>query len=119
MSVRKLQAETRLVHLCDFCGKTEDEVEHLVVGPKVDICGLCIVLAGDIIKAQPEQEAAQPAAPVAMDRKTLQPRLVHLIAGLRRHQVEEAVELLLNYIDASGAQAAAATAEKCSDRTKG
>lgn len=32
-------------------------------------------------------------------RKVLEPRLVDLIAGLRRHQVEEAVGLLLDYID--------------------
>lgn len=35
-----------------------------------------------------------------MNREELEPRLIHLIAGLRRHQVEEAVFLLLNYIDA-------------------
>lgn len=35
----------------------------------------------------------------------LQPHLVNLITGLRRHQVEEAVALLLDYIDAGRAQA--------------
>jgi hypothetical protein len=34
-----------------------------------------------------------------MNRQELEPRLVHLIAGLRHHQVEEAVRLLLDYID--------------------
>jgi hypothetical protein len=38
-------------------------------------------------------------APYSAHRSTLQPRLVNLIAGLRRHQVEEAVRLLLDYID--------------------
>lgn len=32
-------------------------------------------------------------------RNLIQPRLVDLIAGLRRHQVEEAVQILLDYID--------------------
>lgn len=32
-------------------------------------------------------------------RQKLEPRLVHLIAGLRQHQVVEAVSLLLDYID--------------------
>lgn len=36
---------------------------------------------------------------MTLDRATLQPKLVHLIAGLRHHQVEEAVALLLDYID--------------------
>lgn len=35
----------------------------------------------------------------SMNRDWLQPRLVQLIAGLRKHQVEEAVQLLLDYID--------------------
>lgn len=39
------------------------------------------------------------SAPYSAHRSKLQPRLVHLIAGLRRHQVEEAVDLLLDYID--------------------
>lgn len=42
------------------------------------------------------------AAPV---REVLEPRLVDLIAGLRRHQVEEAVGLLLDYIDAQAGSA--------------
>lgn len=44
-------------------------------------------------------------------RKVLQPRLVELIAGLRRHQVEEAVQLLLDYIDNSTAAPAVADAD--------
>lgn len=34
-------------------------------------------------------------------RRQLEPRLVDLIAGLRRHQVQEAMQLLLDYIDAT------------------
>ncbi|THJ30974.1 hypothetical protein E8K88_16555 [Lampropedia aestuarii] len=36
-------------------------------------------------------------------RALFQPQLVELIAGLRRHQIEEAVQILLDYIDASTA----------------
>lgn len=39
-----------------------------------------------------------------LQRAALQPRLVHLIGGLRLHQVEEAVRLLLDYIDARAAE---------------
>lgn len=34
-----------------------------------------------------------------MERTELEPRLVHLICGLRSHQVEEAMRLLLDYVD--------------------
>lgn len=40
-------------------------------------------------------QAMGPVAP----RHVLQPRVVHLLCGLRRHQVEEAVQLLLDYAD--------------------
>lgn len=44
-------------------------------------------------------------AQISEYRSLLQPKLVELIAGLRRHQVEDAVDLLLNYIDrAAGSQ---------------
>ena len=43
------------------------------------------------------------SAPYSAHRSKLQPRLVHLIAGLRLHQVEEAVGLLLDYIDSKAA----------------
>ena len=36
---------------------------------------------------------------MAVNRAWLQPRLVNLISGLRVHQVEEAVQLLLDYVD--------------------
>jgi hypothetical protein len=39
-------------------------------------------------------------------RKGLEPHLVNLIAGLRHHQVEEAVRLLLDYVDAGDGGAA-------------
>ncbi|MDO9002836.1 MAG: hypothetical protein Q7V20_05225 [Aquabacterium sp.] len=42
---------------------------------------------------------------MAVNRTWLQPRLVHLISGLRLQQVEEAVQLLLDYIDSSAAPA--------------
>lgn len=37
----------------------------------------------------------------ALPRSQLEPKLVSLIAGLRQHQVQEAMRLLLDYIDAS------------------
>ena len=41
----------------------------------------------------------------AVNRTRLQPRLVHLISGLRVHQVEEAVQLLLDYVDQAASPA--------------
>jgi hypothetical protein len=34
---------------CSFCGKTQDEVSHIVAGPCVHICNECVDLCVDII----------------------------------------------------------------------
>ena len=34
---------------CSFCGKTQDEVKQLIVGPQVTICNECISLCNEII----------------------------------------------------------------------
>ena len=30
--------------LCNFCGKSQDEVERMIIGPGVNICNECIEL---------------------------------------------------------------------------
>jgi hypothetical protein len=42
-------------------------------------------------------------------RAAIEPKLVDLIAGLRRHQVSEAVQILLDYVDSRSYDAAHAT----------
>lgn len=36
-------------YICSFCGKTEDEVSHIIVGPAVYICNECVELCHKII----------------------------------------------------------------------
>lgn len=42
---------------CGFCGLPEDEVEDLVAGPTVLICGTCIDLSHDIVEAARKRRA--------------------------------------------------------------
>lgn len=35
---------------CSFCGKPNDEVEHLIAGPQVFICNECVELCVEIIE---------------------------------------------------------------------
>ena len=37
-------------HTCDFCGKTKEEVEKLIVGEGAAICNDCVTLCIDILK---------------------------------------------------------------------
>jgi len=37
-------------YVCDFCGKSKEEVEKLIVGENAAICNDCIDLCVDILK---------------------------------------------------------------------
>jgi ATP-dependent Clp protease ATP-binding subunit ClpX len=54
--------EVRKEHVlvCTFCKRTEHQVEKLVAGPGVYICGGCVDMAHRIVHASP---AAPPPAP--------------------------------------------------------
>lgn len=52
---------TRRAIYCSFCGRTEHEVDDLVAGPAVYICGECIGLAQEIVTAAQERRAKQKA----------------------------------------------------------
>lgn len=36
---------------CNFCGRTTDEVEHMVAGPNVMICDNCVDVAAEVLKS--------------------------------------------------------------------
>jgi ATP-dependent Clp protease ATP-binding subunit ClpX len=42
---------------CNFCGKSQDEVEKLVAGPRVYICNECVDLCYGIVHPPPEPAA--------------------------------------------------------------
>lgn len=37
------------IHYCDFCGKSQFEVEQIITGGKADICNKCVELSMLII----------------------------------------------------------------------
>ena len=46
--------------VCSFCGKHQDEVERMIIGPGVNICSECIGLCHDLLSDKP----ISPKAPV-------------------------------------------------------
>lgn len=56
-------------HTCDFCNKTKEEVEKLIVGDNSAICNDCVELCVDILK----DEKVKNFPP---ERKTLNPALI-------------------------------------------
>lgn len=56
--------------ICSFCGKSQDEVERMIIGPGVNICNECIELCHSLLdedgkpapKAGPRHGAGRPAA---------------------------------------------------------
>ena len=70
---------------CSFCGKHQDEVERMIIGPGVNICSECINLCYDLLGEKPDRSSGnrpnrggapnararmQPAAPVQLNIMT-------------------------------------------------
>ena len=49
---------------CSFCGKSQDEVERMIIGPGVNICSECITLCSSLL-----DEDGKPDAPKAASRR--------------------------------------------------
>lgn len=49
-------SKTETKHGCDFCGKSKEAVEKLIVGENAGICNECVDLCIDILKDEKEKE---------------------------------------------------------------
>ena len=58
--------------VCSFCGKHQDEVERMIIGPGVNICSECIGLCHDLLSDKPDQPKARPGRAGA-NRAHIQP----------------------------------------------
>ena len=56
-------------HSCDFCGKSKEDVEKLIVGEHSAICNDCVDLCADILKDEKVKS-------FPVERKTLNPALI-------------------------------------------
>ena len=41
--------------VCSFCGKHQDEVERMIIGPGVNICSECITLCHSLLEDKPDR----------------------------------------------------------------
>ena len=51
--------------VCSFCGKHQDEVERMIIGPGVNICSECIGLCADLLSDKPDHPGSNSSAPAA------------------------------------------------------
>ena len=47
--------------VCSFCGKHQDEVERMIIGPGVNICSECIGLCHDLLSDKTERPSGSRA----------------------------------------------------------
>ena len=45
--------------VCSFCGKHQDEVERMIIGPGVNICSECIGLCYDLLAEKPDRSSGR------------------------------------------------------------
>jgi ClpX C4-type zinc finger len=57
-------------YYCAFCGKSGNEVKHLIAGPTIFICDECVALCQDIIEAKDKGRPVDPpTASIVHDRR--------------------------------------------------
>ena len=59
--------------VCSFCGKHQDEVERMIIGPGVNICSECIGLCPDLLSDKPDQPKSARPARGGANRAHIQP----------------------------------------------
>ena len=59
--------------VCSFCGKHQDEVERMIIGPGVNICSECIGLCHDLLSDKPDQPKSARPARGGANRAHIQP----------------------------------------------
>ena len=67
--------------ICNFCGKSQDEVERMIIGPGVTICTECIELCHSLLDEEGKAPAQAPrrgkAAPAHAAPQDLS--LIHIL----------------------------------------
>ena len=64
--------------VCSFCGKHQDEVERMIIGPGVNICSECIGLCHDLLSDKPDQPKSARPARGSANRAHVQPAAADL-----------------------------------------
>ena len=62
--------------VCSFCGKHQDEVERMIIGPGVNICSECIGLCHDLLSDKPDQPKAHARHGAVQTAHTSSPQTV-------------------------------------------
>ena len=64
--------------VCSFCGKHQDEVERMIIGPGVNICSECIGLCHDLLSDKPDQPKSARPGRSSASRAHVQPAAADL-----------------------------------------
>ncbi len=78
--------------ICNFCGKSQDQVERMIIGPGVNICNECIELCSSLL----ENEDGRPARPGAAPKR--KPAPAANAAGINILAPKEIKERLDQYV---------------------
>ena len=76
-------------HSCDFCGKSKEDVEKLIVGENAAICNDCIDLCVDILKD--EKIKTLPAGKKILNPVSLKDYLDEFVIGQEEAKIAMSV----------------------------
>ena len=76
--------------VCSFCGKHQDEVERMIIGPGVNICSECIGLCYDLLSDKPDRSSGnRPGRGASSARGRIQPAAVAPVNIMTPEEIKE------------------------------
>lgn len=80
--------------VCSFCGKHQDEVERMIIGPGVNICSECIGLCHDLLSDKPERSAppARSAPRAGLGRSRMQAADMPLVNIMTPAEIKDGLD---------------------------
>ena len=79
--------------VCSFCGKHQDEVERMIIGPGVNICSECIGLCYDLLSDKPDRSSGnRPGRGASSARGRIQPAAVAPVNIMTPEEIKEGLD---------------------------
>ncbi len=78
--------------ICNFCGKHQDEVERIIIGPGVNICSECISLCSNIVEEKAGRTTATRNAHSRNSRASLQANNVPMVNVLTPMEIKNTLD---------------------------
>ena len=82
---------------CSFCGKTQEQAQHIIAGPGVYICNECVLLCQEIVEGEADVRGYDRAGPSLMKPREIKDVLDEYVVGQDQAKKALAVAVYNHY----------------------